>query len=247
MTGVQTCALPICAIAVAVGIATVAAAVGVSRLGFDDNPRAVFQTNEDDFRLMEEVFEQFGTDESNSFLIVQSDALFSRRSLIELRQLTDDMRKIGGVESAISLTSERLLVFDPFPRRLIPADLTVATDSALQQAKQDALKHPLVAGQLVGAKGEYALVIVRLRGERLTISDIQPIDRQLNEIAKRYSAESSLDVRVTGLPSIRVDAFTNVRQESARFTLLCTLAAFMVAVVILRCWQMVVEIGRAHV
>ena len=207
------------AVAVAVGIATAIAAFGVSRLGFDDNPRAVFRTDDEDFRLMEEVFEQFGTDENNSFLMVRSDALFSRRSLAELRRLTNDVRQINGVESATSLTDERILLFDPFPRPLIPADLAAATESALQQAKQDAMKHPLVAGQLVGGKGEYALVIVRLRGKGLTISDIRPTDSRLNEIAERYSAESSLGVRVTGLPSIRVDAFTHVRQESARFTL----------------------------
>lgn len=232
-------------VAVAVGIATITAVYGISQLGFDDNPRAVFRTDDEDFRLMEEVFEQFGTDENNSFLIVQSDAIFSRRSLTELRRLTNDVRKIGGVESAFSLISERLLIFDPFPRRLIPADLVAATDLALERASQDALEHPLVAGQLVDEQGEYALVIVRLRGDGLTISDIQPIDRRLREIAIRYSGESSLDVRVTGLPSIRVDAFTHVRQESVRFTLLCTLAAFMVAVVILRRWQMVVVVVLA--
>lgn len=232
-------------IAIAVVVLTVVAVVGVSRLGFDDNPRAVFRAGDDEFRLMEEVFEQFGTDDGTCYLMLRSDALFSRKSLGDLQQLTSDVRQIDGVEAVTSLTDERILVFDPFPRPLIAADVSALDESALQRMRQAALSHSLVAGQLVDERGEYALVIVRLQGDALAISEIQPIDQQLDALAARYSATSSLKVRVTGLPSIRVDAFTHVRQESVRFTVQCAVAAVIMAVLILRCWQMVVVVCAA--
>ena len=224
-------------VAVAVGVVTALAVFGASRLGFDDNPRAVFRSDDEDFQLMEEVFEQFGTDDNLCFLIVHSEALFSRRSLDDLRRLTRDAGAVQGVESSMSLTDERLL--------LVPADVKNADGDSLATVRGNALQHPLVAGQLLDEQGEYALVIVRLKGETLSISEIQPIDRRLDELVERFSHETSLTVRVTGLPPLRVEAYKHVRQESARFTILCSIAAFGMAFLILRRWQMVAVVCGA--
>lgn len=229
-------------VAIGVVIFTVIAFDGVRSLDFDDNPRAIFRSEDEDFRLMEEVFDQFGTDENNFILIVQSDDLFNRNSLLDLKHLSKEVGQLERIESVISLTDERLLVWDPLPRALIPDVNSVTEKEPYRRAKRDAIKHPLIAGQLVSEDGNHALLMARMSGDALTISEILPVHEQLIKIANRFSQHSSLEVHVTGLPSIRVDSIELVQQEAKRFTVVCALAALAMAIVIFRCWQMVIVV-----
>ncbi len=79
------------AIAVFVLVMFIAATIGLSRLEFDDNPRDVLRSEDDEFTLLEEVFNQFGPDENLCYLIVSFDQLFSQRSLADLRQLVAEV------------------------------------------------------------------------------------------------------------------------------------------------------------
>lgn len=227
------------AVAIGVVITTALACVGLSQLGFDDNPRAIFRSDDEDFREMERIFEQFGTDDRSSFLVVHSDELFCAESIADLRRLVAEVEQIDGLQSVFSLTDPRLVVFDPLPRPLIPPENTENDTAAFANARAAALKHPLVAGNLLSEDGNHTLVTAELAGDELAISDIQPVHDRLLEIAQRFTATSTLEVHVTGIPSVRVDAFNLVQEESGRFTFLCGLAGFVMAVVILRSWQMV--------
>ena len=228
-------------IALGVVAMTALAGYGIGKVGFDDNVRAVFRTDDEDYRLMEEVFDQFGADENDCYLIVESDNLFSNESIADLRKLTDDIAQLEGVESVFSIVERQMLSIH---RRvaLVPEKKDGLSPDELQRTRDEVLAHPLTRELLIDAKGNTTLVQVRLKSDTQTVTELGPPVKAVREVAARYSSDSSLNVKVTGVPAIRVDAFRFVREESQRFTILCALAAFGMAVVILRRWQMVIAV-----
>lgn len=233
-------------LAIAVGVVAMTAitAWGISRVGFDDNVRAVFRTNDEDYRLMEAVFAQFGTDENDCFLIVETADLFTAKSLADLRSLVADLQKVDGVERVDSIVDPRLRRSDSIlPLPLVPGSGASATE--LREARDAVLQHPLTSGQFIDDKGTSTLIRVRLMTDTETVSELGPRIADVRRVAREYSKNSSLAVSVTGVPAIRYDAFTLVRHESFRFTILCALAALAMAVVIFRRWQIVVAVCAA--
>lgn len=189
----------------------------MTRIGFDDNPRDVFRTDDSDFHFMEEVFAQFGPDENDCFVVVQAEQLFSAPSISDLRNLSAEIADVDGVTSVLSFADPRLVVFDPLPRPLLPNPQRM-TDAALRRAESDALAHPLVSGLLLSEDARYALLMVRMRRDELTIDEMQPAIKALWEIAQRWTETSTLEVQLTGIPAIRVEAFNLVREQTASYT-----------------------------
>ena len=56
-------------LALAVGLATIAAIFGLSRLQFDDIPRLTFRSHDAEFTLLEEVFRQAGFADPETFAV----------------------------------------------------------------------------------------------------------------------------------------------------------------------------------
>jgi predicted RND superfamily exporter protein len=218
---------------VVVVVATVVAGFGVCRIDFNDNPRDFFRTDDEAFRFMEEVFEQFGADENDCYLVVHSEQLFSQQALADLRDLVAEVEQIGGIESVLSLTDPRLFVFDPFPRPLLPAS-DVDSQVKYASAQQSAMRHPLVAGLLLGRDAERTLITARLTGNELSIENMQPMIDTLWSLSERWTATSTLEVQLTGIPAIRVEAFNLVRDQTARYTILGFLAGVIVVVLLMR-------------
>ena len=58
-------------------VMTIAAGVGLPRRRFDDRPRGVFKANDEAHALLEEVFADFGSDDNDCVLVVESQNLFT--------------------------------------------------------------------------------------------------------------------------------------------------------------------------
>ncbi|MFP6619192.1 MAG: efflux RND transporter permease subunit [Pirellulaceae bacterium] len=207
-------------------------AIGIGRLGFEDQPRGIFRTEDDSFQELERVFQQFGTDELNCMLLVENEDLFVPRSIQALHELVENLDRVAGVEEIIGIADARLLVATPWPHRLLPAG-----EITLEQARQvrrEAVAHPLVAGRLLTTDGRRTLMIVRLAGNELTIQDLQPMVRDIRTVMDQVNRESVLKVRMTGLPSIRVDVFTAIQQDYQNLLWLGAAMAFTMAMLIFR-------------
>ncbi len=224
-------------LALAVIAMSVASAIGVAQLGFEDQPRGIFRTDDDAFRQLEEVFEQFGTDELNCMVLVESEDLFAPSSLMALQRLVADLRDVSGVQEILSIADPRLLITKPLPRPLLPNFSLLSAEAAARQARfarQEALSHPLVAGRLLTADARQTLVMVRLAGGELTIDDLQPVVGEIRDVLDQANQSGTLRVRMTGLPSIRVDVFTVIRRDYRLLLWLGAAMAFSMAFLIFR-------------
>ena len=219
-------------IATSIVLMTIAAVYGISQTDFDDNPQNLFDSSDEEWEFLNGVVERFGAQDSTCFLVVTADNLFSRQTVQDIRRLAIDARQLNGVTSVLSITSRSLLAFDSALRPLgIPRPLDA---DQLRRARDRAISHPLIAGQLLSRDGKWLLIKAEISGGDFSIGDLQPVTDELLALAERYSRDSTLSVRVTGIPAIRVEIFNSVQAETARYTVLGTIAGFLMSVVLMR-------------
>ncbi len=220
---------------------TLAAGWGISRLEFDDVPRAVFKAADQDYANLEQFFRDFESDDSDCLIVVESENLFAPGASHALRRLITEVEHIPGVKSVRSLAD--VVVFDEGQARsLLPNTDDV---SQLAEARRRALVHPMIRGQVLSADGNTALVIARLESGLSGISQIKPVIQQLNQIAQDCAQGSSITVRLTGVPCIRVEIYSMVQRETQRFVVIGVVLAFSMAIFLFRqFWaSIVVAIG----
>lgn len=219
-------------VAVALVAITALAIRGNMLLEFDNSPRDVFRTKDTQFQQLEQLFADFGSDDNDCLLLVSSDELFTPKVMRRLRGLVDEIAAVEGVAWVRSLLD--VTVFDEMgrPVPLVPPD--DATPEQFQQARERAMKHPLVAGQVLSADGDQALLVVRIAGESLSVDEIDPVVEQLDAISERWADQGLFEVGVTGVPPMRMEIFQMVRSESSRFILIGFGVAFVLAWILLR-------------
>jgi predicted RND superfamily exporter protein len=210
---------------------TLMAGWGVSRLQFDDVPRGVFKTADGDYQDLQQLFADFESDDGDCLIVVESDELFSRGSVAALRKLIDSVKGVDGVKAVRSLAD--VVVFDSGrPRSLLPAD--DAPESAFTAARNTALSHPLIRGQVLTEDCQTALVIARLDSRLVGIDAIKPVVQEIDSIAHRVSNGTPLVARLTGVPPIRVEIYDMVRRETRRFVIIGVVLAFAMALFLFR-------------
>ncbi len=95
---------------------------GLIRLDFDDKPTNIFKTSQADFELLEEVFNDFGSDDNDCLILVETNQLFSNRGVQLLKDLTSEIGKIDAIESVRSLSDIVILRdFGSPPGSILPA------------------------------------------------------------------------------------------------------------------------------
>ena len=231
------------AIAVFLVLMTVWAAVGITRLGFDDVPRRVYQTQSEEFRTLDEFFKDFGSDESDCLLVLEADNFFTPAAVGTLRRLVADVGAIDGVEAVYSMDDVR--TFEPsslpFGRNLLPdVDADVA---AFERARHTALgdpdhpahpAHPMVRGHMLSEDGHTQLVVVKLDSTRDSIVQIAPLIGEIRRAAKAATHKSGVRVRLTGIPPIRVEIYQAVQRDAVKFTIIGALLSVLTAIALFR-------------
>ncbi|MCE9607774.1 MAG: MMPL family transporter [Planctomycetia bacterium] len=219
--------------AFAVAATTLIAVYGLTRLEYDDLPRATFRSNDTDFARLEEAFHQFGADDVDCVFLVEADDIYTPNNVASLRRLIDEVNKIRGVESVQSLAD--IMTFPkrqgskflntllrPVPTKpysLLPSlneKGEMPTPEECLKARNSALAHPLAA-QLMSEDGRATLVVARLNGGDLPIRKISPIITEMHAVISRLEHTSGLRIRLTGLAPIRSEIFESVQSESTKF------------------------------
>lgn len=214
-------------------VMTAVAIFGLTRVGFDDLPLNIFRSNQADFELLQELFADFGSDDGDCIVVVESDQLFTPQGVSMLRSLTNEIKQIDEIESVRSM--DDVVVVRPgrplesiLPKKDAPPEEFAA-------AREEVLAHPMLGGHLVSKDGRTTLVIARIRGNSLPISEIKPAVTAVHEAIERIDGPDDFArVRLTGVPPIRYEIFSSIRRDSFRFMLIGTFLAFIMATILFR-------------
>lgn len=193
----------------------------------------------DAYALLESTAEDFRLTESNLFLVVRADDLFSAASLADLRRIQDALRELPEVEEVLGL--DRVPVVQglsvSFP--LLPPD--GASNAQRTRARELASRHPLVADQLLSPEGNLLVVPILVRPEDATNETADLVRERLTETAR----DTHLDVRLTGLLAIFVESERIFAEERVFFMAAGFVLAAVFAMLLFRSFAAVVVAGVA--
>lgn len=236
-------------VAAAIVAMTIVTSLGFGNLSFDSYPRNIFRAEDSDFASLERLFQEFGSDDNDCILVVEprdeKHDLFTRESIGAIRHLVATLEALDSVAFVRSLDDAVSLKSRLRPESLLPPQ--DASEEAFRAAREEAVSHPLLKGQVISEDGKTALVIVRLRGGSLPIDEIQPIVGEVRQIVDAETADSSVRVRLTGVPPIRVEIFDSIQQESQRFMFIGTGLAFVMAIILFRRFWAVIIVASAPI
>ncbi|MBL6832379.1 MAG: hypothetical protein ISQ70_13345 [Pirellulales bacterium] len=140
-----------------VAMATAAAVVGASHLGFDDDPRALYMGDDQAFDQLRNLYEEFGADDQDILLVLTAEDVFSAEVMNVGRDLWLAAAEVEGVERVYSIYSLRRRGSRLIP--LIPR--REAAPERYAEAKRMAMEHPLAVNQFVSTDATTLLLIAQ--------------------------------------------------------------------------------------
>lgn len=197
---------------------TLVAGYGISRLRIDDDLRSLIRGGDADFSLVDEVAAVFGPPDRDCIVRVtaREGDIFAPGTLEAIQGLVDRVTLVPGVEQVRSIFDIRRqgaagALLPVIPRTSEPLD-----DERRAEARERALGHPLLAGQLVSADGGSALVLVRLEPGHDGGATLGPTVAAI-EAALGSGATPPLAVELTGIPALREQATQALRRDMILF------------------------------
>jgi predicted RND superfamily exporter protein len=109
-----------------------------------------------------------------------------------------------------------------------------ATAESFAIARETALRHPLVKGQMLSADGKTTLVTARIEGSDLAVGEVEPTVLALRELIDRAQKRSEVQIGLTGIPPIRVDVYNAVQRDQVVFLAFGAAVAGLIAFILFR-------------
>ncbi len=228
---------------VLIAILTVLALVGISRLDCSMNPASDIQGDDEDWRVVREFYDEFNPDGEACVLLLKTNNIFTAETITALRQLLSRLRENEAVVQVYSI-DDIPVVSGGLPRRLLPGN--PSDPNMLEQAREKALVHPLVAGQLLSPNAETAVIIARLK-KLSSINDLLSVVTNIRHIARSVADEYDVEVLVTGSPALMTDWFHEMRSQRIKLIVIACGITLVVAWLLLRNLSAVVITSTGHI
>ena len=222
---------------------TAIALVGISQLDLSMNPSSDIRGDDTDWRILEEFYDEFNPDGQACIILLKTDNIFTPETVTALRQLVSRMRESKGVAQVYSI-DDVPVISGGIPHRLLPAG--PLDQNVLQQARAEALAHPLIGGQLISQNAAITVIIVRLN-ELSAINEMFPIVGNIRHIARTVAEDYDLEVLVTGSPALMTDWFAEMYSQRIRLPVIASCITLIIGILLLRNFSAVIITSTPHI
>ncbi|GEM_PF-2437538 len=207
-------------------IITALAIPQVLKLRFDFNPEAMLEFSEEEIAYQQAFDEKFQSN-SNVFLLVfsyagsQDISLYNSEALKDLRDLTDIVGKIEGIEGSYSLArvpdnkaDNKLAMMAGHLEPMIP-DGEVSEDVA-EKVQARVRESELLNGNLISKDGKYAMIMATLAPESLDPNKFYEVYEATAAAVEKWQENdnnSEYKIAYGGLPYIRAEIVDRMKTE----------------------------------
>ena len=205
---------------------TLVALVGLSRLRFDDGYRSIFRSEEPEYLLLEQLSRQFGSNDNDLVAVLDSPDLLRFVDLDVVRRIHHSLLEVEGVESVYSILS--------LPQLAALAEKGESASDELGRLRAEILNEPLLEGKLISRDGRTSLLLAYLGDRELSVAELEPLLGQIRDVVTREAAASEVNVRLTGIPAMRLDIVRGVQRDQVKFNVVGLTLAGALAVWIFR-------------
>lgn len=211
-------------------LVSLVALLGAGRTQIDDVPSSIFRSDDAEFARLESMFEHFGTDDGDCLVLLEGEDLFGVEAVALIDRLETRLAALDGIGDVWSLAD--VFTFEGVrPVPLLPA--TDASEEERAEAASRAKGHPAAEGLLLAPGGEAMILIARLAGSHLSISDMRPRVEAIREVLAEEHTDS-LRLSLTGVPPLRVVIFDAITHEQQVFPPLSALTGILIGLFLFR-------------
>ncbi len=173
--------------------------------------------------------------QNSCVVILSEDEIFSPKGISVVRTLDEQLSAINGVNNVESLYDMR--VVRHFGDRSVFLMLLPPPDSSperIARAKEQAIDHPLAAGNLITTDGAVTSFAVSIDPAIRDVKDLKSVIDQIHATVDQAIQETTFQVHYTGIPEIRVRTSDVVVQDQLIFNVVGALAGMTVNLFLLR-------------
>jgi len=205
---------------VAVVIVTPILAYGASQLQFSSDIREIFRSGDPAFQQLELVEQRFPGRQYDIDLVVSSEKPFDLDDLKTLKRLDTELEAEDGVRGVVSMFSALQMPKeeDDPPEPLFPDDLSTLKN--WDDLRAQAIRNPLVAGQLLSDDGSLAVFTISLKGKSRSEAEDRRLVDEIRAKSGQVLAGTDLKVRLTGLSVLRIEIISALVRDQRLFRLL---------------------------
>ncbi|NOU48393.1 MAG: MMPL family transporter [Bacteroidales bacterium] len=173
---------------------------------------------------------QFGEDGSVIFVGIQDPNLFQLDHFNKWYELTNKIRKIQGVQEAVSVARIYQLVRNDSIKRFNFSPVVSAMPKT--QAEVDSIKRVVTnlsfyEGLLFNTKSDVSMMMITLDRDVLNTKKRVALVYEIKETMDTYNASFGVDLHYSGLPYIRTITAKKIQNELVLFIFLSILIAFL--------------------
>lgn len=181
--------------------------------------------------------EQFGEDGNMVAIGVKDSAIYKAENFEKFEKLSQDIRKIEGVNEVLSLPLLKIISKDTaknkfFLRILFPEK--IASQEVLDSLLQEARKQKIYMGQLVNTDNGATMMLVSVQKEVANSARRVELINALHSLGDEFSKSTNIQLRYAGLPFIRSVVAQQVRWELEFFTYFSALVTGLIMLLFFR-------------
>lgn len=214
----------------AIGLVTVFMGYQITRLELSYELPKILPQNDESFKIYEDFKKQFGEDGNVMVIAIESDKIYDLPVFVDWYDLTQKIRGIEGIKNVLSVASlaeiqknegEKKFEFKP-----------LLTSKPKSQADVDSLKNkisnlPFYEGLVY--QGNAHIMAVTFDQAKLNSKDRISLSKLVESEAEAFGAKNNIKMHFSGMPFIRTNFMSKVREELSLFMGL----AFLVTTIIL--------------
>ncbi|MEQ9409258.1 MAG: efflux RND transporter permease subunit [Fuerstiella sp.] len=186
----------------------------------------------------------FSLSQSDAVVVVRGQNFFTAHGAQALRQVVTELEKLDQVHSIIWMDRVPMLNIFGLPEPLFPR--SEASEQRFQSARQQALAHPLVGGQLLSDDGQTLLLLVNLN--YLHVFDDAEATTLLRDTAQRAAADFpdvALSFQVTGQLPAALAAIEAHESNQMKYQLIGYSMILIMTIILFRGLRAVVIVALA--
>ncbi|MGP0059876.1 MAG: efflux RND transporter permease subunit [Beijerinckiaceae bacterium] len=219
--------------AVLLGLLSVLAVIGVSRIKLDDSLSQLFRSDTPEFKQYEAETQRFPSTEFDVLVVIEGKALLQRNSLEKLRDLVIDLQLVEGTRGIISLFSARQAPeAGRLPAPLFPEELPSGAD--YDALIQRVMANDIIRGKLLSEDGQLALIVVSLEPGVVSNNSLGQVVGEIRRVMAEDLSGAGLVAQLSGVPVMQLEIRNAVERDRIIYNALGFFGGCLIAIVFFR-------------
>jgi predicted RND superfamily exporter protein len=169
-----------------------------------------------DMIYLEQFKAQFGEDGNIIAVGIKDSAVYKVENFKAFRTLTQDIKKIKGINDVISLPVIKLILKDTAQKKFYLSPVfpdSLQTQNDLDTALAIARGQKIYMGQIVNTRNGATMMLISVQKEVMNSSARDALTASLLEAGKRFENATKIQLHYAGLPFIRTVVSNQVKRE----------------------------------